>query len=119
MIAEEDTPSVAYIADHVIHVWCRKNSLGHYIRYIHRKIQTKPPGRRHIFDIVEGAGIAYITPIRGRKEVRFVEDERLGAAVPLKSEICIHLEKATNLLQFSGESKRGVDFYKNWSMNCF
>jgi KaiC/GvpD/RAD55 family RecA-like ATPase len=113
LIAEEDTPSVAYIADHVIHVWYRKNSLGHYIRYIQlEKSRLKPPGPRYIFDIVEGAGIAYIYPIRGRGEVKIVEDERLGATAPLKSTICIHSEKATNLLQFLEKIREESIFIK-------
>lgn len=42
-IAEEETPRVAYIADHVIHVWYRRNKLGHTIRYMQLENKNNAP----------------------------------------------------------------------------
>ncbi|MGB9705159.1 MAG: RAD55 family ATPase, partial [Pyrobaculum sp.] len=48
LVAEEETPRVAYVADHVIHVWYRINSLGHIVRYIQlEKSRTGPPSPRY------------------------------------------------------------------------
>ena len=113
LIAEEETPSVPYIADHVIHVWYRKNSLGHYIRYIQlEKSRLKPPSPRYIFDMVEGKGIAFLNPIRGRRELIMAQDENLGITAPLKSTICVYAEKAINLLQFMERIKDETLFIK-------
>ena len=44
LIAEEETPRLAYVTDHVVHVWCRINKLGHMMRYIQlEKSRARPP----------------------------------------------------------------------------
>ncbi len=53
-----------------------------------------------------------MVPIRECEEVRIVEDEELGATAPLKSEICIHSEKATNLIQFLEKIREQSIFVK-------
>ncbi|ABL88991.1 AAA ATPase [Pyrobaculum islandicum DSM 4184] len=94
VIADEDTPHVSYIADHVIHVWYRKNSIGHYIRYVQlEKSRTHPPGPRYIFDIIEGKGLLYFYPHGTRGPTQLVEEEKLGVTAPLKSVVCIHGER--------------------------
>lgn len=106
LVAEEETPRIAYVADHVIHVWYRINSLGHIIRYIQlEKSRTRPPSPRYLFDIIEGAGIMYIypTPTRGKGEV--VEDEKLGITAPRRSTICIHSEKVKNVTSLLSKIK--------------
>jgi len=100
LIAEEETPSVPYIADHVIHVWYRKNSLGHYIRYIQlEKSRLKPPGPRYMFEIMEGKGLMYFYPLPSRGSTQLVEDDKLGVTTLAKSVICAHAERTKKLIE--------------------
>ena len=100
LIAEEETPSVPYIADHVIHVWYRKNSLGHYIRYIQlEKSRLKPPGPRYVFEIMEGKGLMYVHHAPSRSTLQVAEDDKLGITTLTKSVICAHAERTKNLIE--------------------
>jgi hypothetical protein len=59
---------LAYVADHVVHVWCRINKLGHMMRYIQlEKSKVRPLSPRYIFEIVKAWGSR--TPIRWSREV--------------------------------------------------
>ncbi|WP_148682387.1 RAD55 family ATPase [Pyrobaculum neutrophilum] len=113
VIADEDTPHVSYIADHVIHVWYRKNSIGHYIRYVQlEKSRTRPPGPRYIFDIVEGKGIMYVHPLHTRGHTELVEEEKLGITAPLKSVVCIHGERVRKVNALLEKIKDSAIFLK-------
>jgi len=100
LVAEEKPRNLHYIADHVVHVWYKINSVGHLIRYLQlEKSRKRPPGPRYIFDIVEGEGIIYakITGTRGRQEI--IKDDKLGVEAPLKSEICIGASSVKKVLK--------------------
>jgi len=100
LVAEEEPRNLHYIADHVVHVWYKINSVGHLIRYVQlEKSRKRPPGPRYIFDIVEGEGIIYITMsgTRGHQEV--VKDDKLGVEAPLKSVICIGAPSVKRVLK--------------------
>ena len=113
LIAEEETPSVPYIADHVIHVWYRKNSLGHYIRYIQlEKSRLKPPGPRYIFEIMEGKGLMYVHPAPTRGSTQLVEDDKLGVTMLTKSVICAHAERTKKLMEKLTKIKDEAIFVK-------
>jgi len=90
LVAEEEPRNLHYIADHVVHVWYKINSVGHLIRYFQlEKSRKRPPGPRYIFDIVEGEGIIYITMAGTRGHQEIIIDDKLGVEVPLKSTICL------------------------------
>lgn len=111
LVAEEETPRVAYIADHVVHVWYRKNSLGHIIRYIQlEKSRLRPPGPKYIFDIVEGFGLFYLKPLKFRGEENWVEDSGLGKVVLIKSVICVHSKSLKNLVEFLSKMQSDAVF---------
>ncbi|WP_333638672.1 RAD55 family ATPase [Pyrobaculum aerophilum] len=113
LVAEEETPRVAYIADHVVHVWYRKNSLGHVVRYIQlEKSRLMPPGPKYIFDIVEGFGLFYIKQLKFRGEENWVEDSGLGKVVLIKSGICIHSESLKNIAELLSKIHSEAIFLK-------
>jgi len=106
LVAEEEPRNLHYIADHVVHVWYKINSIGHLIRYVQlEKSRKRPPGPRYIFEIVEGEGIIYITMsgTRGHQEV--VKDDKLGVEAPLKSEICIGASSVKKVLKILSNIK--------------
>jgi len=100
LVAEEEPRNLHYIADHVVHVWYKINSIGHLIRYFQlEKSRKRPPGPRYIFDIVEGEGIIYLkmTGTRGHQEI--VKDDKLGIEAPLKSVICVGAPSVKKVLK--------------------
>ncbi|CCC81137.1 RAD55 family ATPase [Thermoproteus tenax] len=73
-----------YIADHVVKVWYKVNSVGHVIRYIQlTKSRSAPPSPRYLFDIIEGRGLAYVKPVEKvlAQNEEYKVDERLGVPV--------------------------------------
>ncbi len=106
LIAEEETPRLAYVADHVVHVWCRINKLGHMMRYIQlEKSRVRPPNPRYIFEIVDGVGIAYIYPPVARGHAELLEDEALGITAPAHSVLCVHSESIKSLANYLSKIK--------------
>jgi KaiC/GvpD/RAD55 family RecA-like ATPase len=106
LIAEEETPRLAYVADHVVHVWCRINKLGHMMRYIQlEKSRVRPPSPRYIFEIVEGVGIAYAYPLVTRGHTELLEDEALGITAPAHSVLCVHSKSIKNLVNYLSKIK--------------
>jgi len=100
LVAEEEPRNLHYIADHVVHVWYKINSIGHLIRYVQlEKSRKRPPGPRYIFDIVEGEGIIYITMAGTRGHQEVVKDDKLGVEAPLKSVICIGAPSVKRVLK--------------------
>jgi hypothetical protein len=76
------------------------------MRYIQlEKSRVRPPSPRYIFEIVEGAGIAYVYPLvtRGRSEI--LEDEALGITAPAHSVLCVHSESIKNLANYLSKIK--------------
>jgi len=102
LVAEEEPRNLHYIADHVVHVWYKINSIGHLIRYVQlEKSRKRPPGPRYIFDIVEGEGIIYLKMASTSGHQEIVKDDKLGVEAPLKSTICIgapSVKKITRIL---------------------
>jgi len=100
LVAEEEPRNLHYIADHVVHVWYKINSVGHLIRYFQlEKSRKRPPGPRYIFDIVEGEGIIYITMSGTRGHQEIVKDDKLGVEAPLRSVICIGASSVKRVLK--------------------
>ncbi|MEZ0318533.1 MAG: RAD55 family ATPase, partial [Pyrobaculum sp.] len=100
LISEEEPQKLHYIADHVIHVWHKKNSIGHIIRYAQlEKSRKLPPGPRYVFEIVDELGIVYLYPRSSEHERARVLNEELGIELPHKSEICIGAENVGQLVK--------------------
>jgi len=113
LVAEEEPRNLHYIADHVVHVWYKTNSVGHLIRYFQlEKSRKRPPGPRYIFDIVEGEGVIYVymAGFRGKQEV--IREEKLGIEVPLKSEICIGATSVRKTWKLLSDIKNEALFIK-------
>jgi len=90
LVAEEEPRNLHYIADHVVHVWYKINSIGHLIRYVQlEKSRKRPPGPRYIFDIVENEGILYAFVSTTRSSQEVIRDGKLKIETLRKSEICI------------------------------
>lgn len=80
-VAETPNKGLQYVVDHVVKVWYKVNSVGHVIRYIQLvKSRKRPPSPRYIFDIVEGVGLVWISPVdvpaEGTTEGIAIEDEK-------------------------------------------
>jgi len=113
LVAEEEPRNLHYIADHVVHVWYKINSIGHLIRYFQlEKSRKRPPGPRYIFDIVEGEGIIYIEMVGTRGHQEIVRDDKLGVEAPLKSEICIGASSVKKVLKILSNIKDEALFLK-------
>ncbi len=105
LVSEEEPLKLHYIADNVVHVWYKKNSIGHIIRYVQlEKSRRMPPSPRYIFEILDGK-IAYLYFSSGMHTGRFVELEELGIKVPAKSVICITSSKTTKVLELLNRIK--------------
>jgi len=48
LVAEEEPRNLHYIADHVVHVWYKINSIGHLIHYVQLEKSRKRPPRAPI-----------------------------------------------------------------------
>jgi len=113
LVAEEEPRNLHYIADHVVHVWYKINSIGHLIRYFQlEKSRKRPPGPRYIFDIVGGEEIIYITTTGTRGHQEVVKDDKLGVEAPLKSEICIGVSSVKKVLKVLSNIKDEALFLK-------
>jgi len=113
LVAEEEPRNLHYIADHVVHVWYKINSVGHLIRYFQlEKSRKRPPGPRYIFDIVEGEGIIYIMTSGTRRHQEIVKDDKLGIEAPLKSEICIGASSVKKVVKLLSSIKDEALFLK-------
>lgn len=61
LTAEGGPGKLAYIADHVIKVSAKLNSIGHLVRKLQLvKSRYAPPTEPYIFDIIEGAGLGFV-----------------------------------------------------------
>jgi len=106
LVAEEEPRNLHYIADHVVHVWYKINSVGHLIRYVQlEKSRKRPPGPRYIFDIVEGEGIVYIYFTSLHEEQEIVKDDKLGIELPKKCEICLGSTSSRKMRQVLSKIK--------------
>ena len=113
LVAEEEPRNLHYIADHVVHVWYKINSVGHLIRYVQlEKSRKRPPGPRYIFDIVEGEGIIYLKMVSTGEHQEIVKDDKLGIEAPLKSVICIGAPSVKKVLKTLSNIKDEALFIK-------
>jgi len=113
LVAEEEPRNLHYIADHVVHVWYKINSIGHLIRYVQlEKSRKRPPGPRYVFDIVEGEGIIYITTAGTRGHQEVIKDDKLGVEAPLKSVVCIGAPSVKKVLKILSNIKDEAIFLK-------
>jgi KaiC/GvpD/RAD55 family RecA-like ATPase len=70
VISEMRHKRLQYVADHVVKVWYRINSIGHIIRYAQLvKSRKRPPSPRYIFDIVEGVGLPWAVPVEKPEKI--------------------------------------------------
>jgi len=113
LVAEEEPRNLHYIADHVVHVWYKINSMGHLIRYVQlEKSRRRPPGPRYIFDIVEGEGIVYLKMASTSGHQGIIKDDKLGVEAPLKSPICIGAPSVKKVLNILSKIKDEALFLK-------
>ncbi|MGC9117740.1 MAG: RAD55 family ATPase [Thermoproteus sp.] len=102
VISEMRHKRLQYVADHVVKVWYRINSIGHVIRYIQLvKSRKRPPSPRYIFDIVEGVGLVGAKPV-GKVKVEIVEYmhiESLGISTFKGAEIGIFSSSESKLAE--------------------
>ncbi|MFN3805459.1 MAG: AAA family ATPase, partial [Pyrobaculum sp.] len=101
IVAEEKTPRIDYIVDHIIHLWYKINSMGHLIRYAQlEKSRIRPPGPRYILEILEGIGVIYIRYRESIEYYEWVEEPIFGKILPKKALICLHSTSAKNLAEY-------------------
>ncbi|MEM1902058.1 MAG: AAA family ATPase [Pyrobaculum sp.] len=102
LVSEEGSTKLHYISDHIFHIWYRKNSLGHIIRYLQlEKSRSQPPSPRYLIEFLED-GIFYVYTKEKTTSFEIVYDPHLNAKIVRGGELCIaatDLEKLLRLLQ--------------------
>ena len=112
LVSEEEPLKLHYIADNVVHVWYKKNSIGHIIRYAQlEKSRRMPPSPRYIFEILDDK-VMYLYFSSGLYTGKIVELEKLGVTVPVKSTICITSSKTSKVLELLSRIKDEAVFLK-------
>lgn len=111
LVAERETPRVAYIADNVVRVWYRRTSLGRIVRFVQlEKSRVLPPGPRRVFEIVEGRGVMCLDVTRTGGRAGVIYDKRLGVEAARRGVICALSESARRLADFLEKIKDGALF---------